>query len=159
VKLHHSPQFTLLSTPISRRMELDLESRDGFRNRLVFTSRLKTASSYLSQCRSSTPARNEPLVCPSSEVIPCLANKYQSTSLPALNRTHPLPSPLSHLFRHRLLPSLSSLTRLLPMSNQSPQVRRKEMLKSVDICSRDWDDGQLPEMRMREVSRLVYKIA
>jgi hypothetical protein len=45
------------------------------------------------------------------------------------------------------------------MSNQSPQVRRKEMLKSVDICSRDWDDGQLPEMRMREVSRLVYKIA
>jgi len=45
------------------------------------------------------------------------------------------------------------------MFSPSPQVKRREMLKSVDIYLRDWDDGQLPEVKMREESRLVYKTA
>jgi hypothetical protein len=45
------------------------------------------------------------------------------------------------------------------MSSLSPRERRREMLKSVDIYLKDWDDGQLPEVKMREESRLVYKTA
>jgi hypothetical protein len=45
------------------------------------------------------------------------------------------------------------------MFNQSPQERSREMLKSVDIYWKDWDDGPQPAVRMREVSRLVYRTA
>jgi hypothetical protein len=41
------------------------------------------------------------------------------------------------------------------MFNQSPQERSREMLKYW----KDWDDGPQPAVRMREVSRLVYRTA
>jgi len=45
------------------------------------------------------------------------------------------------------------------MSSLSPPERRRETLKSLDIYLKDWVDGQLPGVRMREGSRLVYKTA